>query len=107
METDSIRVTWPSQAGGGKLLFLCPGMVLMYLKCPLINKFSIKLLTITTTLAKKNIEITFFLNFIYCHREHIPFRQHTSKVLVVLVREPGFNRSKFYMLAKLEPGSPA
>ena len=43
----------------------------------------------------------FFYLFIYCHREHNPFRQHISKVLV---RESSFSWPKFYMLARLEPG---
>ena len=37
----------------------------------------------------------------------LPGTQPMGKVLVVLVREPGFSWSKFYLLARLEPGSPA
>ena len=53
---------------------------------------------------EKSLPIIFFF---FCHRKHIPFRQHISKVLVVLVREPSFSRSKFPMQARLEPGPPA
>ena len=39
----------------------------------------------------KLIEIFFFFFlFIYCHREQSPFREHISKGLVGLVREPSF-----------------
>ena len=38
----------------------------------------------------ENLIIYLFILFIYCHREQSPFRQHASKGLVGLVREPSF-----------------